>query len=99
LILRWGHRGWAEEAPAIAKAIGLKEQDITKSTLLSPAGVEKVLKERGELKAKQVIVDRLTKSPMLPPKLVDARARGEEVRPDTVNELLKAIDESDWSEQ
>jgi len=100
LVVSWGHRCWEVEASSddavlrkIAKQLGLKPSDITTPKIFSPAQVEKLLKERGEMKEKKHIVDQLSKAPIVGVKLVDERARGEVVRANTAPEILALLDE------
>ena len=103
LVLKWGNRSWVDEEETIRKKIprtlkGISAKDITEQGLISPAKLEKLLKEKGlwaDLKDK---FEKLCKSTQTGVKLVDSRAKGEEVRPETVQELLQAMkDDNDES--
>lgn len=102
LVVKYGHRKWNEEDDeAMAKKLpraklGLTKKDIMVSKMATPAQVEKILKERGILKDKELKdrFNRLTVSPPTGVKLVLTKDRGEAVRPETALEFLKTMETS-----
>lgn len=100
LIVKYSNREYVEDEEAVRKKIprvfkGVSAKDITEQGVISPAKLEKVLKEKGlwaEYKDKFM---KLVQSKPVSVKLVDARARGEEVRPETAIELIQAMESSD----
>lgn len=100
LIVKYSNREYVEDEEAIRKKVprvfkGVAAKDITEQSVISPAKLEKVLKEKGlwaDCKDKFL---KLVRSNPVGVKLVDARARGEEVRPETAIELIQAMESSD----
>lgn len=100
LIVKYSNREYVEDEEAVRKKIprvfkGVTAKDITEQSVISPAKLEKFLKEKGlwaEYKDKFL---KLVQSKPVGVKLVDARARGEEVRPETAIELIQAMESSD----
>lgn len=100
LVLSYGHRKWedSDEEAMIKKLprakLGLTKKDIMVTKLATPAQLEKVLKERGTLKDKDVKdrFTRLTQSTPTGVRLVKEKARGEAIRPETAQEFLKTLE-------
>ena len=102
LILGWTNRAWYHNGAKavdteplqkeLPRKLGLKVDDITEVVLVSPARVEKVMKEKGVLKDKLSVLDRYAVRKPTNPRLVHRSARGEEIRPETAVEFLKAIE-------
>lgn len=100
LILKYSNREYVEDEEAIRKKVprvfkGIAAKDITEQSLVSVAKLEKLLKERGLWTEYKDKFNKLVKSKPVGVKLVDARARGEEVRPETATELIQAMESSD----
>ncbi len=100
LVLKWGNRAYTEEEEAIRKKIprvfkGITAKDITEQGVISPAKFEKLLKEKGLWADYKDKFEKICSSTQTGVKLVDARARGEEVRPETALEFLAAMKDSD----
>lgn len=94
LVLSYGHRKWTDEdeeamLKKIPKAkLGLTVKEITIKKLGSPAQVEKILKAKGTLQEVKERFDRLVVSKPIGVRLVENRARGEAIRPETAVEFL-----------
>jgi hypothetical protein len=96
LVLKWGNRQWVDEDETMRKKIprvlkGVAAKDITEQGCMSPAKVEKVLKEKGLWKDLKDKFEKLCTSTQTGVKLVDARAKGEAIRPETAQEFLETL--------
>lgn len=100
LIMKYGNRAYTEDEEAIRKKVprtfkGIAAKDITEQSMMSPAKLEKLLKEKGLWAEYKDKFNKLVESKPVGVKLVDARARGEEIRPEAVTELIQAMESSD----
>ncbi len=97
LVLDWTNRQYVEtdedklrkKIPRVFK--GVTAKDITEQSLLSVAKLEKLLKTKGLWKDYKDKFNELVTTQTKGVKLVDARSKGEEVRPETALELLNAM--------
>lgn len=99
LTASWGNRKWSADDDTMFAALpgvtGLTVEELRKTSLHTPAQVEKLLKERGILKDVQDNLDALMAvNKPTGVKLVSVKARGEAVRPETAIEFLKTLEES-----
>ena len=100
LTVKWSNREYVEDEEAVRKKVprvfkGVSSKDITEQGVISPAKLEKVLKAKGLWKDCKDKFNKLVRSKPVGVKLVDARADGEEVRPETAIELIQAMESSD----
>ena len=99
LIASYSDRAWKEDDEIIRKKIprhkiGLKAADIVVQKLKSPAQVEKTMKELGLWKDNKDRFDELHHTVCTGVKLVDKKARGEAIRPETAVEMISRIKEA-----
>jgi hypothetical protein len=97
LVLDWTNRQYVEtdeeklrkKIPRVFK--GVMAKDIMEQSLVSVAKLEKILKSKDLWKQFKDKFNELVTTKPKGVKLVDARSRGEEVRPETALELLNAM--------
>jgi hypothetical protein len=80
----------------LPRATGLPLKVLKQVSPPSPAQAEKLVKAAGAMTDDvQAAIDRLTETKVIGVKLVDQRARGEEVRPETASTFLQALKEQE----
>lgn len=101
LMVNYGNREWVEDEEKIRKKIprmnlGLAAKDITVQKMLSVPQIEKLLKEKENWKEIKDRFSTLYTSKPTGVKLANAKAKGVDVQPEALEELLLTMkDESD----
>jgi len=99
LLVKYGNRQWIEEDEEKIRAkiprlkIGLSAKDITVQKMMSVAQIEKLLKEKENWKDVKGKFEALYESKPIGVKLANAKAKGVEVQPEALDELLKTMTE------
>lgn len=103
LLVKYGNREWVDDEEKIRKkiprlGIGLSAKDITVQKTLSVAQIEKLLKEKENWKEIKDKFELLYTSKPTGVKLANMKARGVEVTPEAMDELLATMTQESDSE-
>lgn len=104
LLVKYGNRDWIEQDDEKMRkklprlGLGLSAKDITVQKLMSVAQVEKLLKEKENWKDLKDKFASLYESKPIGVKLANDKAKGVEVQPEAIEELLMTMKEESDSE-